>query len=248
MILELDCGNTRIKWRVLNLLDSSILFSGAVAGTKQLFEDLFAISGLQLNGCRLCSVRSSTETQALLDAVASVFAIKCLVAKSQVGLAGVVNGYCAPEKLGVDRWLAILAAYKITRGACLVVDLGTAVTADYVASDGKHLGGYICPGLGLLNDKLLARAQGIFDLCAVDKCSQDVAPGRSTDEAVSRGALLMLRGFVESQVRAAPGLLGGSFALLLTGGDADLVGALPVEPLIIKDLVFIGLAIACPWA
>lgn len=248
MILELDCGNTRIKWRVLCLVDSVVLFSGAVTNNHQLIEALLEISGLRLVGCRLSSVRSSVATSELIENISAEFAITCIVASSQASFAGVVNGYYDPGRLGVDRWLAILAGYKIAAGSCLIIDVGTAVTADFVAAGGRHLGGYICPGLRLLSDKLLVHAQGVSDLYVPNKCSQALGPGRGTDEAVARGALLMLRGFIEAQVREAPRLLGNTFTVLLTGGDAELVGALSVEPLIVEDLIFIGLAIACPWA
>ena len=71
-------------------------------------------------------------------------------------------------------------------------------------------------------------------------------PGRSTAEAVGRGSLLMLRGFIEAQLQLAPALLGGQFQVFLTGGDAALVGDLSVEVRLVPDLVFIGLAVACP--
>ena len=50
----------------------------------------------------------------------------------------------------MDRWLAMVGAFQLRRNAMLVVDLGTAVTADLVDENGLHLGGYICPGLSLL--------------------------------------------------------------------------------------------------
>jgi type III pantothenate kinase len=248
MILELDCGNSRIKWRVQCLVDSVVLFAGSVTGRAQLLDVLLGLAGLRLCGCRLSSVRSAEATRELVDSISSTFSIKCLVAKPQARLAGVVNGYYAPERLGVDRWLAILAGYRLAAGACLVVDVGTAVTVDFVAKNGEHLGGYICPGLRLLGDQLLANTQGISALNDVGGVGLDIAPGRSTDEAVSRGGLQMLRGFIDLQARAAPARLGGAFTLLLTGGDAGLVGGLSVESRIVEDLVFIGLAIACPWA
>ena len=42
--------------------------------------------------------------------------------------------------MGVDRWLAILGAAKLTDKPFAVIDAGTAVTVDFVA-DGQHLGG-----------------------------------------------------------------------------------------------------------
>ena len=58
--------------------------------------------------------------------------------------------------LGVDRWLALVAAWNMVRQPAVVADLGTAATLDFVAGDGRHVGGYIVPGPGLMA-KALAR-------------------------------------------------------------------------------------------
>ena len=42
--------------------------------------------------------------------------------------------------LGVDRWLAIIAASRLTQGPYCVVDCGTAVTLDAVDRRRRHLG------------------------------------------------------------------------------------------------------------
>jgi type III pantothenate kinase len=246
MILELDCGNSRIKWRVLCSADSRVLFAGSVVDGMQLLEALLGLSGLALLKCRLSSVRSDDATAGLIALISSKFSVEFIVARSRANWAGVSNGYYQPGKLGADRWLAILAAYKLAGGACLVIDVGTAVTVDLVTVSGEHLGGYICPGLRLMGDQLVASASGISGLHVGVGSLQDLTPGRVTHEAVARGGVLMLRGFIESQLQAAPELLGGSFTVFLTGGDAELVGRLSVEARFVPDLVFIGLAIACP--
>jgi type III pantothenate kinase len=97
-----------------------------------------------------------------------------------------------------------------------------------------------------LCDVLVLLAVGMGGLLVGGGSLLDLSPGRTTVQAVDRGAVLMLRGFIESQVRMAPTLLGGAFALFLTGGDAEMVGALSVEAHVVSDLVFVGLAIACP--
>ena len=60
----------------------------------------------------------------------------------------------APNQLGIDRWLAMLACQQIAPGPCLVVDCGTAATFDQVNTDGVHQGGYIVPGLALMQEAL----------------------------------------------------------------------------------------------
>ena len=48
-------------------------------------------------------------------------------------MSGVRNGYEEFERLGLDRWLAMLGGFHLASGACLVLDFGTAVTADFIA-------------------------------------------------------------------------------------------------------------------
>ena len=51
--------------------------------------------------------------------------------------------------LGVDRWLAILAAaFKLyPQKNVLIIDAGTATTVDLLAKSGVHQGGWILPGI-----------------------------------------------------------------------------------------------------
>src|SRR3546814_7641358 len=72
--------------------------------------------------------RSALAVQ-LLDALAR----RCnriSVARTQAALDGVRIAYAQPQRLGVDRFLALLAAHARSRQATLVVGVGTALTID----------------------------------------------------------------------------------------------------------------------
>ena len=58
------------------------------------------------------------------------------------------------SKLGVDRWLAGLAAWSKYKKNLIVVDAGTAITVDFINSRGTHLGGLIAPGPNILASAL----------------------------------------------------------------------------------------------
>lgn len=246
MILELDCGNTLIKWRLLDR-DTSLAVAGGVVGSDEELLQVVQDMSVALLVCRLVSVRSDEETARLVRSLEQAFAIQCHCARPALELAGVRNGYEQYERLGLDRWLALVAAYQLSRRACLVLDLGTAVTADFVAVDGQHLGGFICPGMPLMRSQL--RTHTRRTRYADSEAAQALGsrhPGRSTAEAVERGCSLMLQGFVHSQLALAAELLGESFEVFLTGGDAALVTAMLPRARVVPDLVFVGLAIACP--
>ena len=247
MILELDCGNSFIKWRVIDSGQVTTVAGGVVGSDEELVFALQQVAGLKLRHCRLVSVRSDDETCSLTSRLQQVFGVSSVCAVPAMEMAGVRNGYAEYQRLGLDRWLAVLGAYHLARKPCLVLDLGTAVTSDLVTASGEHLGGFICPGMPLMRNQLRTHTRRIrYDDEAAEKALLDMVPGRSTVEAVERGCLLMLRGFVQSQIDLAAEHLGEDFEVFLTGGDALLVRDVLPRARVLPDLVFAGLAIACP--
>lgn len=137
-------------------------------------------------------------------------------ARSSAQHAGVINAYVDPSRLGVDRWLALIALSARAQDVC-VVDCGTAITVDVLRADGCHLGGYILPGLSMMAGVLLHETRRVrFD---PDAIIEGLALGRNTGEAVKHGALAAVVALIEKTVAEHP------CALVLTGGDAARVSA-----------------------
>jgi type III pantothenate kinase len=247
MILELDCGNSFIKWRVLEANARKVVGEGVVDSDLALLESLRALKGLALRFCRLVSVRTAEETSELTALLRESFKISAVCAAPTREMSGVRNGYEEFERLGLDRWLAMLGGFHLAGGACLVLDFGTAVTADFVAGNGEHLGGFICPGMPLMRNQLRTHTRKIrYGDLAAERALESLVPGRTTVEAVERGCLLMLQGFVLTQLELARSYWGDDFVVFLTGGDAVLVSGIVPEARVVPDLVFVGLAMACP--
>ncbi|AHL74140.1 pantothenate kinase [Stutzerimonas stutzeri] len=246
MILELDCGNSFVKWRVISTGDGLVASEGIATQAIDLIQDLLDRNIGKITRCRLVSVRSDTETASIVGVLSESLKVSVATARPVERFAGVVNGYRNQQRLGLDRWLAILAAYDLRKAACLIIDLGTAITVDLVADDGVHLGGYITPGIALLRGQLVDHTRRIrYDEAEAALALSDVAPGRSTAEAVERGCLIMVRSYLSSQISSARRQLGNDFAVYVTGGDAAIAADLPGVRYM-PDLVFRGLAIACP--
>ena len=245
MILELDCGNTLIKWRLLDR--GGRVRDGDMAPDLVELQRLLGGQEREIHGCRLVSVRSEEETQVIVDQLTSWLKRHPMLARSGAQLAGVTNGYVDIARLGMDRWLALVAGYQLCGRACVVIDLGTAVTTDFVDADGHHLGGYIAPGSKLLRGSLLSHTRLIRYGDSVQEDLVAPRPGTTTAEAVEFGCGLMLSGFVREQLRIARQLLGDDSVIILTGGDAaSMARVLPEEAQVVPDLVFRGLALACP--
>jgi type III pantothenate kinase len=176
-----------------------------------------------------------------------MFALSVVCAKPANEVSGVKNGYDDYERLGLDRWLAMLGGFHLAAGACLILDFGTAVTADFISAEGEHLGGFICPGMPLMRNQLRTHTRNIrYGDLAAERALTSHAPGRSTVEAVERGCSLMLRGFVLTQMEMARSYWGERFTVFITGGDAGLVADVVPDARVVPDLVFVGLAMACP--
>jgi type III pantothenate kinase len=247
MILELDCGNSFIKWRVLGADARQVIGEGIVDSDLALLEGLKGLEGLSLAHCRLVSVRTAEETEALISLLEGAFCVSVMCAAPAREMAGVRNGYEDFERLGLDRWLAMLGGFHLASGPCLVLDFGTAVTADFIAGDGGHLGGFICPGMPLMRNQLRTHTRRIrYGDLAAERALESLVPGRTTVEAVERGCSLMLRGFVLTQLELASRYWGENYSVFLTGGDAGLVSEIVPEAKVVPDLVFVGLAMACP--
>ena len=120
------------------------------------------LAGLDLKFCRLVSVRTDEETAALVSLLTGAFGVSVACAAPAREMSGVRNGYEEFERLGLDRWLAMLGGFHLAAGACLVLDFGTAVTADFIAADGQHLGGFICPGMPLMRNQLRTHTRKIL--------------------------------------------------------------------------------------
>lgn len=242
MILELDVGNSAVKWRLLNsgeVVDRGVGRDLADCGVFAMGQ----LRALNVQRCRLVSVRSEVETFQLVRALQDAFGVVVAVARSSHTLDGVVNGYECFSRLGADRWLAVVAAFKRYKTACIVIDLGTAITIDWVNSVGRHEGGYIVPGLSLMVRSLEQGTQRIESIGQGLEWESGV--GRSTASCVLNGSIAMIRSFVESQVLMARDCYGDNCVAVVSGGSGAILGGiagLVFEP----ELVFDGLAIACP--
>lgn len=241
MILELDCGNTRVKWRLRN--GKQIVMRGAFA-TQEGFNAQTAEELADAGVMRVLvgSVLDDEFARKIASWSLSCLGINPEFAVSEPNCNGITNGYQLPEKLGVDRWLAILSAKARTSGACIVVDCGSAITVDLVTAQGEHLGGYIAPGLRLMREALTLNTAAI-KLGQIGYPENDF-PGRNTVAAIKSAELAMISGLIDHARSVLFHYGSVSPKLWITGGDGEWLTTILDGSVYEEDLVLDGLNIA----
>ena len=241
MILELDCGNTRVKWRVRK--GQQIVMRGMFL-TAEGFHPATSVelAEAQIERVLIGSVLTDDYARKLAAWSIAHLGLNPQFAVSEPHCNGVVNGYQQPEKLGVDRWLAILAAKANNSSACVVVDCGSAITVDLVTSQGEHLGGYIAPGLRLMREALGVKTAAI-KLGQIGYPENDF-PGRNTVVAIKSAELAMIAGLVDHAKAVLRNYDNHGASLLVTGGDGEWLVSMLKDGAYQEDLVLDGLHIA----
>ena len=148
--------------------------------------------------------------------------------------------------VGQDRLLNALGAYRRAQQACVVIDVGTAVTVDFVDGVGTFQGGAIAPGPRMM----LAALHGhTAALPAVEYEAPDASRGvfgKDTRHAMLLGVRASVQGLVHVLVDRYAGEFGAYPRVIATGGDArSLFEDDEFVEHIVPDLQLMGLAAAC---
>lgn len=251
MLLDIDVGNTRAKWRLI--LPNDHIVYGACAGNS--VDELIAAlhSSLQseqaregvLSRIRIAAVRSREYIASLSERLKIEFSVDAEFAQSSSFACGVRNSYANPDKMGVDRWCAVIAAVKLHAqqgfsGGCCIVDAGSALTLDFVNEASEHLGGYITPGYHMQVRSLFGGTEKVDIENAINPAS--IAFGRDTNSAVHAGIIASMLALIESSTVKFSANIKGDVTLYITGGDAGKLLEVTHLPMIHKPyLVLEGL-------
>ena len=239
MTLLLDLGNTRLK--AARLRDGQPVDVASFALADDSLPQSFAnwLGAAPPARGWLAAVAPEAAV-ARIVALAAARGVALERVATQAHALGVRIAYAEPARLGVDRWLNLVAARRRIDGPVLVASVGTALTIDGLLADGTHLGGLIAAPPEATRAALIARAPRL-----------DVARGHvarfaaSTEDAIESGALLGATALIERSLHELERAAGTRARLLLTGG-----GAAPLRPWLmpheaVDDLVLHGLA---AWA
>lgn len=227
--LLIDVGNTAIKWRLAHT-EGLLEVGGSVSDVLSLCK---AVEAERWGAAGLASVASESAAAELIAALRASGSRAVHRATAQSSCLGLVSSYAEPERMGVDRWLAMLAAHAHNEGALCVIDAGTAVTVDLVSAEGAHEGGYILPGADLMRRALSSETDRI-EVGALD--APAIGPGNNTQACVTAGSWRAVLGAVQSIMAEYP-----QHHALLTGGAASTLRDLGLVATVSPDLVMEGL-------
>ncbi len=230
-----DLGNTRLKAAPVDgrgRIGDVLAFAHDGAGLPPGWDDALPA---RIGSAAVASVASAPLRTALLDTLAARCS-RFSVARTLPRCDGVTIAYPCPERLGVDRFLALLGAHARGGGPWLLAGVGTALTIDLLDGDGLHRGGRIAPSPALMRQALHARASQLPD---VGGAYADFAS--DTADALASGCEGAALALVQASCDAARRMLGAEPAVLVHGGGRGpllerLPGAQEAPSLVLEGL------------
>ena len=240
MKLLVDVGNTRLKWA---LWDGHVLRPGgadAHAGNQALdlaplWKDIHGVDAV-IVAC----VAGAIVEGSIIRHSRAIFSLEPRFVASVAAACGVRNAYPQPARLGVDRFLGLIAAHALFSDPVVIASCGTALTLDALTADGTHLGGLIAPSPALMRSALRGNTSRLGD----PGDARIVELADNTIDAIESGTSLAAVALIERFVARAHERFGAAPTLVLTGGGVrGLVEFITPPHRIEADLVLRGLAL-----
>lgn len=221
MILLLDVGNTNIKAATL---DEGVMTPlGSVrhrdVGLGPAIAEADRIPG-KVTEVVCCSVAGPPVRRELEAVIRDHLGVEPEFITATREACGVTNAYPESHRLGADRWAGLIGAHARGYKAACVVDAGSALTIDGLIS-GRHIGGLIAPGIGLMRSSLFSETGNLRVLSEEPLEGGTSMFANDTHESIVRGTLLAAASLIQRSREEMARRVGKSPALLLSGGDAE---------------------------
>ncbi|WP_165831943.1 type III pantothenate kinase [Aliidiomarina sp. B3213] len=207
-VVLVEAGNT--SWKVATCTGADEL--QLQLRTSNIVELRDWLSGQTIKTVVLASVGAEQEAVTLISELQD---LGFEVYRVQTGeIDGFSHCYKDISHLGVDRWLTMVAVKDVGKPS-LIIDIGTAFTADWLSATGEHLGGWIAPGFALMQESLVRRSARLR--------VQDAVPegiiGQGTESAIATGCAAALDGLVNYAIEYADETFATKeYDIYLTGG------------------------------
>ena len=222
--LLIDAGNSRVKWVWCEQPQQSV--GQAHAEVQSAPKDSWLAHLAETSGNRqAASIWLSDVTglpQTDLRRLQALFQCQPRRVKVIADCLNLVVAYPNPGNLGVDRWLAMLAAWQPDPRPLVVVDAGSALTVDLISAQGRHLGGWIAPGRRGLAAGLAELAPGLPEA----QGSGEPLPANDTRPAITNARATMVSGLIQRAVdhlSEDSGRPAVDIEVVISGGDGPWV-------------------------
>ena len=227
MLLVIDVGNTNTSlgvyegdrlvahWRLTTARDRTVDEYGVYA------RNLFSLVGIDFKEIDAVAVASVVPPlNFTLRRMSEVYFHRTPLFIDHTTDTGMPVLYEPASDVGADRIVDAVAALAKYGAPCVVVDFGTATTCNAISARGEYLGGVITPGIQISSDALFARAAR---LPRVEIRRPAKVIGSSTVGSIQSGLYYGYVGLVDGILRRVVAELGGSPAVVATGGLAPLI-------------------------
>jgi len=239
--LLIDIGNSSLKWALSSANGLSEMSQQQYPETistvffEEQWRDLDKPSDIIVS-----CVASNDVWNALVNTCKDLwgFTISKITTLKEEG--GLTVAYDEPSHLGSDRWCAMLGALDSSDSDFIVIDAGSALTIDVVNEFGKHLGGYIVPGINMMKQSL-GMNTALVQLHGESDSLTSLSLGQTTRSCVESGILLSAVILIESVYKKQMQQIKNG-QVYITGGDAELLASyFSFKCAIIPALVLHGL-------
>jgi type III pantothenate kinase len=221
VIVLLDIGNARVKLARLSNgeLSAVRVVAHRDAGLGPALAELRRMAD-PVERVVACCVAGPAVRRELETAIRDRYGVEAEFVRATREAGGVINAYPDPGRLGADRWCAVVGAHGRGLEVACIVDAGSALTVDGLAR-GRHLGGLITPGIGLMRAALMEETGDLRALSEAPIGGGETLFATDTHEAIVRGTLLSAVSLIQRCRRELSRQVGAMPVLVLTGGDAE---------------------------
>ncbi len=243
-MMLLDVGNTTARWAFTD--GGGLTGQGSFVhrgGELAALADQAWAGREAPNAMAVANVAGRSVQEAITHWAGEHWDLLPVFIRVAAGAAGVTNAYAIPGQLGVDRWAAMVAAWHEQQTAVLVIDCGSAITADVVDSGGRHHGGLIAPGVSMMRYSLSQDTANI-DILPADQARAVTLLSNGTEAAIRNGTIYMASAMIDRVAADVIDRFGDGMRVVITGGDAPLIQPLlGCQTIHDPDLVLKGVAI-----
>ena len=239
MLLVVDIGNTNITLGVFDNDERKMIARMATLVNKtadqyavELIQilNIYDVSKEDIDGCIVSSV-VPVVTNAIKKALSLIKVKKTLFVGPGVktGLDIKIDN---PAQLGADLVVGAVAAIKLYKMPCIILDLGTATTLSVLDKNGAFLGGPICAGVGISLEALTSKTSQLPQISVETPKS---VIGKNSVDSMKAGLVLGSACMIDGLIERVENEIGKVATVVATGGLASEVVKNCKKDIIIND-------------